>query len=359
MEQEIRRRVKKAIREKLFPGCVVGVVQKNGNRIIIPVGRQTYKPLSRSIRENSVYDVASITKAIPLAMVTLSVVEQGVFALDDTVVSFIPRFDTSPQKRTVTLKHLLTNTVDLALPPLSSLKDMSLALITKTVTEAPLVAEPGTVYKYSNASALLLSLCLMKATKCSLGFLAKTLFFDPLEMRDTTFDVRTNRIDEKRIVPTQIESWRNREIRGEVHDESTYALQRYYGVNGIGIAGLFSTAPDLLTFLEMLLQGGTLRDRIYFSEIIVTQMYKNHFPYVHGADGFGWTLYPQDYMGRYGTPETFGKTGFTGCMVMADRKKELGLVILSNYHYPKRKSDLAPNTKFRADIADIVFCNRK
>jgi CubicO group peptidase (beta-lactamase class C family) len=202
----------------------------------------------------------------------------------------------------------------------------------------------------------------MKAAKFSLGVLAKNLFFDPLRMQSSTFDLRIDRVDPRRIVPTEIDPWRKREICGEVHDESTHVLQNLYGKNRIGIAGLFSTVPDLLTFLEMLLNGGALRGRRYFSEEMVTRMHTNHFPHAVGAEGpggLGWSLYPQGYMGNYGTPQTFGKTGFTGCMILADRKKELGLVILSNYHYPHRKKDLEPNRQFRADIADSMFGNFK
>lgn len=360
MEEQIRRRIKKAIREKLFPGCVVGVVTKKGSRFVLSAGRHAYKFMSPSVRPDSIFDVASITKAIPLAVAALALIEEGKLLLESPIVSLLPKFDTTPQKRKVTILHLLTNTIDLALPPLSSLKDINPALIAKRVCEAPLVAEPGTTYRYTNASSLLLSLCLTRVAQPSLGVFAKKLFFNPLSMRDTTFDLFIERINVgKRVIPSEIDPWRDGEIRGKVHDESTHTLQKLYGVNKIGTAGLFSTVPDLLTFLEMLLNNGFFRGHRYFSEEMVTQMSVNHFPLVEGADGLGWALYPQEYMGNYSTAHTFGKTGFTGCMVLADRKKEVGLVVLSNYHYPHRKKDLVPNIRFRADIADIVFCNSK
>ena len=321
-------------------------------------GRSNYKLLAKSIRENSVFDVASITKAIPLAMVTLLLVDQGKVRLDTPVVSLIPAFDTDPAKREVTLLHLLTNTLHLRLPALSTFKRFESEDIVEIVCKAPLAAPPGTIAMYSNASALLLSVCIMKSEHAPLGMLAKTYFFDPLRMYDTTFDPNSYG-DNPRVVPTEYDFWRDRYLRGEVHDESTYALQKKYGRDAIGIAGLFATAPDMLTFLQMLLNAGKLAGRTFLSEQQVTDMHTKHFPDVTDAGGLGFALYPQPYMGHCGTSQTFGKTGFTGCMVMADRYKELGLVILSNYHYPYRKTDLAPNQQFRANIADIVFCNRK
>lgn len=369
MEEQIRCRAKRAVDEKLFPGCVVGVVGKNGDTIIIPTGRHTYSSLSPTVHEDSVYDVASITKVLPLAMVTLALAERPLhetlwaraknvpFSLDDQVISYLPRFDTSERKRKVTIRHLLSNTVDLALPGLSSLKRETSSVIVDTVCGAELLSEPGTIYRYSNASALLLSLCLMKAIVQPLGVLADVWFFRPLHMSKTSFNPSV--LLRRDIVPSEIDSWRRIELRGVVQDESTYVLQRAYGLNNIGIAGLFSTAKDILTFLEMILNGGTLYNHKYFSAKTIKDMYTNHYPQAHGAGGLGWTLYPQDYMGRYATGQTFGKTGFSGCMMLGDIQKGIGLVILSNYHYPMRKTNLEPNRQFRSDMADIVFCDAK
>jgi len=351
VEEQIRRRIQIAIKEKLFPGCVVGVIRTNGEGMVLAYGRHTYTKSSKPMRVDSVFDVASITKAIPLAAVTLSLAEQGTLDLDEPIATYLPDFDTSPDKRLVTLRHLLTNSVDLAILPLSWLKNEPPQSIIKTVCEAPLKALPGTVYKYTNTSALLLSLYLMKVSPISLGVLAKRLYFDPLGMHDSSFSPHKD----GRIVPTEIDPWRARKIEGEVHDESTYVLQQLYGENCIGTAGLFSTVPDLLRFVEMLLRDGKLYGIQYFKEETVRAMHTDHFPKAGGAGGLGWTLYPQDFMGKHGTPTMFGKTGFTGCMIMIDRSKERGLVILSNYHYPRRKTDLLPNKKFRADMCDIVF----
>ncbi len=356
VKNALARRVKIALDEKLFPGCVIGVVNRRGLRLVAPFGKYRYKIFSKSIREDSVFDVASITKAIPLAMVTLVLAEQTKLSLDDPIVSYIPDFDTSPEKRKVTIRHLITNTLDLNVPALSSMKDAAPHFMVKRVCEAPLATPPGNVYKYTNASSLLLSLCIMKAVPQSLGVLAKSLLFDHLGMKSSTFDVRMNRLETSgRIVPTEIDPWRKRELRGEVQDESTYILQRLYGKNCIGNAGLFSTVPDLLTFVEMLLNGGTFHGHTYFSENMVTAMHTNHFPKADGSGGLGFALYPQDYMGTRGNKYMFGKTGFAGTMIVLDRAKERGLVILSNYHYPHRKKNLEPNRVFRADICNIVF----
>ena len=57
-----------------------------------------------------------------------------------------------------------------------------------------------------------------------------------------------------RIAPTEMDPWRGRVLRGDVHDENAAAMD---GVSGH--AGLFSSATDLLTFAEWLLAGAVGR----------------------------------------------------------------------------------------------------
>lgn len=156
-------------------------------------------------------------------------------------------------------------------------------------------------------------------------------------------------------MPTENDGWRDGNMRGEVHDESAYIFMK--SGRAVGAAGVFSTAPDLLTFLEMLLNEGELDGRRYFSPEIVRQMHTNQISKL-GYQGLGWELYRSHYMGRYATEETFGKTGFTGCVVICDIKKGVGILILSNTTYPKRKpleEHILTINSVRRDIADIVF----
>ena len=60
-------------------------------------------------------------------------------------------------------------------------------------------------------------------------------------------------------------------------------------------------------------------------------------------------------MGKFCSAKTFGKTGFTGCVVICDMEKGLGITILSNYTYPKRKPNSNLINKLRSDIADIIL----
>ncbi len=60
-------------------------------------------------------------------------------------------------------------------------------------------------------------------------------------------------------------------------------------------------------------------------------------------------------MGTSCSNRTIGKTGFTGCVVVNDFKKGVGMVLLSNFTWPKRKNQKELINKVRQDICNILF----
>ena len=154
------------------------------------------------------------------------------------------------------------------------------------------------------------------------------------------------------IVPTEYDPWRKRIIHGEIHDESASVLRQTMVA---GSAGLFSTAPDLLNFCEMLLNNGAWKGKRYFSESTVASMQTDQTADLGVSTGLGWELNQKHYMGRFGSNRTIGKTGFTGCVCIADIPRKRALVVLSNYTFPRRKADMQAIDLVRKDIADIVF----
>src|SRR5665213_4201016 len=104
MQDEIRERLERAIKEKVFPGAVVGVVTRDGSRALVPVGNFTYEDDSSRVQEDTVYDVASITKSIPTGCIALKLIEEGKLALDDNLVSYLPDYHNNYTDK-VLIKH--------------------------------------------------------------------------------------------------------------------------------------------------------------------------------------------------------------------------------------------------------------
>jgi len=377
MDERIRERAQRAIAEKVFPGCVIGVVRSSETRVF-PIGNLRYRHRERSVAiqgmadknsgllhsvrndadepvcENTIYDLASITKSIPLASLALTFASENPprFNLADKVVTYLPELHNDHD---ATIEDLLRYRV--TGPRLSQLHLKTFEEIRTYVFEHGFdlprrsLGEGGWAGAYTNLPAFLLGLVIERVTGEILPVLAHKHFFEPLGMNDTTFfptvpDASNSTGRQKLmrqdndIAPSEIID--GVEIRGIVHDESARVFA--HTRRAVGHAGLFSTAPDLLKFLEALLNVGHRMSYI-----------------VEGAQkGLGWEV-DREWMGASAKASAsrgaavFGKTGFTGTSILCDVEKGIGLVILSNRTYPHRPPDNSAINAFRTDIADTVF----
>lgn len=350
MKKQIAGIINKGIKDKVFPGAVVGII-KDGRKEIFSFGHFTYDESSSFVKDDTVYDVASVTKSIPTSCLLLSLADKGIVKLEDPLVNYLPKFDNSPGKDKILIKHLLAYTVDIDAPAMSSLRNISPDEIVNTISKARLKSPPGTKFVYTNSTALLIGLLLRELTGKMIDDLAEEYFFEPLKMDRSTFHP-LKIFKKEEIVPTEICDWRGYLVHGEVHDESSFTLQKKYF---FGIAGLFSTASDILLFLEMLLNNGKKNERRFFSEDMIKSMYTNQLAETGKFAGLGWKLNQPAFMGQC-SADTCGITGFTGPFVLWNELKGIGLVMLTNRIYPKRPMDNLAINKIRSALADIVFC---
>ncbi len=346
--QEITARLEQATTDQIFPGCVVGIVHKDGSKNIVSTGFHTYEMQAQAVQDNSIFDVASLTKSIPTASLALKAIEEGKLKIEDKVCDYLPALQNA-HRNEILVKHLLTFTILLDLKaPLSSHKHETPDAILELIHTSELKAAPGAIYAYSNSPSILLGLIVEKVYNKPLDILANKFFFQPLGMKDSSF-TPTNKA---RIVPTEIDEERGGLLHGTVHDESAYALQKQFVP---GNAGLFTTVPDLLIFLEMLLNQGILHGKQYFKPETVRLMHTNQIANIGQSTGLGWELNQPRYMGKFADENTFGKTGFTGCLVICNIQKGIAFAMLSNYVHPKRKPDATLINQVRSDIANIIL----
>ncbi len=350
MEIDIRKCLDLAINRQVFPGGIVGVVKTNGERLILPVGHYTYDQSSQEVEQNTIYDMASITKSIPGSTSLLKLIDEGKLNLDDRLVDYVPEFGNFENKKEVKIKHILTYTLDLEIVLMSALKDKNAEEIINLIIHAPLKSPPGSKHIYTNVTAGFIGLIVRKITGQTLDLFANENFFNPLKMKRTTFF--PEKFSKKEIVPTEIDDWRGRVIQGEVHDESTFILRPKYIT---AAAGLFSTAPDILNFLEMLLNKGIKDGQRYFSEEIIAQMHTNQLGNSKETTGLGWFINWPEATGVKCSGETFSKSGFTGTIVVIDPVKNIAFTLLSNRTYPKRPKDSSAIMEVRRSLADIIF----
>lgn len=346
--KQLQQLTESAVATRMCPGGVVGAIQANGERIIFPFGKTTYQEEANDVQKNAVFDIASITKSIPISSLGLKLHELGVIDFEDKIITYLPEFNNN-YRELLQIKHLFLQTIDCNYR-LSDYKHCSPEELLQIVLTGDFNNPPGTTYFQTNAATILLGSVIERATKQSIAELSHTYFFKPLHMEQTTFSPTT--IAPEKFIPTEFDSWRNRVIQGEVHDESAYVLrQNEYPAP----AGLFSTASDLLTFLAVFINDGRWNGTQFFQPETIHLMVENQVEHLGGQFSFGWDVARKDFMGQLSSPHAFGRTGYTGCAVIADPIHKIGIVILTNYHFPTRKKNWDSLYEFRQTVADFFF----
>lgn len=338
--EPIHRFLDKAISEGIFHKAVAGFIFENGKTCLI----------AKNLHEDAVFDIASLTKVCPTSTIALHFILNGKLDLNKPVFHYLEEFNTNYRDE-VLVKHLLTHSLDYSVP-MSSLKEKSPKEILDFLFNYQFKIPPGTLFNYGNPASILLGLILQKISGEPLDSLAEKILFKPLKMTRSGF-FPLKRIPKEEIVPTEFCKFRGREIQGEVHDESAYILQKLFPV---GSAGMFSTVPDLLKFLKMLLQDGKFENKQIVAPGILKMISENALDKnINASAALGFELNADKFMGKRHSLKTFGKTGFTGASLIGDAERQAGFVLLSDFTYPKREKTPARINETRGKLADLFF----
>jgi beta-N-acetylhexosaminidase len=337
--------IKKAIADKAFPGATLAVGYR-GRVSIQAFGKLSYEAKAADVLPKTMYDIASLTKVV-LTTTLVAKLAEGDFAapldLDARIDRYLPEWTALDGKRSknpadlewrrkVTVRHLLTHTS--GLPAFKEYWRDSKGredTLSRIFLE-PLEYEPGTKEIYSDLGIILMAEIIERLTGRSLDDLAKSYVFSPLGMKDTMYRPPKKLWPE--IAPTEIDSQlRHRLVQGEVHDENAFTIG---GVSGH--AGVFSTAPDLGAFCQMLLNGG-----VYAQQRLLKRSTVAQFTVPQQLSGrtrtLGWAVPTEGgSSGHYFSAHSFGHTGFTGTSIWIDPDRQLFVVLLTNRVNPTRQN---------------------
>jgi CubicO group peptidase (beta-lactamase class C family) len=347
MDSQIAELCQDSIRNGMFPGCVVAYL-RDGQAVSLPFGTMTYDVFSRAITDDTVYDIGSVTKSVPTSCLVLHLVERGLVSLDDKVITFIPEI-TDRRRGDLLVRHLLTYTVAFDIPGgLSRVARDSPQHILESIFTAPLAESPGNRYLATNPPAVLMGLLVERIANKPLNEYANEVF-GSLHMDRTSFS--SGWVGKQAVAPTEIDG--RGEVQGVPLSASAWALRQAGKV--AGHAGLFTTAPDLLIFAQMLLGEGTYKNRQYFAPETVKAMHTNQTVQSGLAYGLGWKIDRPDIMGAHGSNQKFGMVGLTGCMIVMDPVQKRAVVQVSNSTYPHRKTNDEQLNALRRQLCDLVL----
>lgn len=374
-----------AINKHAFPGCDI-LIAKNGSIIYNKsFGYLTYNK-STPVNNETVYDLASVTKIAATTLAVMKLVEEGRLDIYKTLGDYLPWVQ-GTDKAAISIENLLLHQAGLVgwipfyketINPVTGLWKTgfyqsfpdglySIPVADKMfmrkewedtmyqrILESPLTTKRN--YLYSDNDFIFLGKLVEAITCLSLNEYVQHNFYDPMGLNSTGFKP-LERMNRDNIAPTENErSFRLQLLQGYVHDPGA---AMFGGV--AGHAGLFSDGKDLAQLFLMLLNGGLWNGKQFFKKETIDFFTAYHSNTSRRGLGFdkpekdNFTR-PDPYPCLSASPETFGHTGFTGTCVWADPQQNLLFIFLSNrVNSVGGDNKLLSSLNIRGKIQELIY----
>ena len=267
-----------AVEEGATPGLVVLVAAQGQTLFHEAFGARQLVPRRLPALPDTMYDVASLTKAVATSVLAMQEIGGGRLTLDTKVATLLSELsartgadngragESGPEhdseagasehgvsqlaRDDITVRQLLSHSSGLpAHRPFWKQAAHSPAerlAIARLAAREPLAYPPGTRAVYSDLGFILLGWLLERLTAARLDVLFQDRIARPLGLAATTFvnladsEARARLLGDRTVAATQLSAERHGLVLGEVDDLNAFAM------GGIaGHAGLFSTAGDL------------------------------------------------------------------------------------------------------------------
>lgn len=396
------------IQSKAYPGCYV-LIAKNGSIIYSKgFGNLEYKKESKKVDDETVYDLASVTKATATLPAIMKLYDEKKLRLQDNLSKFVPETRGS-NKANITIRDALlhetgvvsfipyyTTAIDSEsyqgtlfsnkssstynaryagawgrtdykfIPDYISTqssekfhlhvaKDMYASdkmqkALLKEIISTNLKSK---TYRYSCLNFILLKEVVENIADTDLNTYVRTNFFEKLGASSTTFlPLKYMSIND--IAPTENDPFfRKQQLRGYVHDEGA-AL--FGGISGN--SGLFSSANDLAKLCQMWLNGGEYGGERFLSNETVKLFTQTKSSTSRRGLGFDKPEIKSNSSSPTGplTPiSVYGHTGFTGTAFWIDPNNQMIYIFLSNRVFPERSPNKLSSLKIRERIQDELY----
>jgi len=360
MIKEITTALQEGVDEGHYSGAVWLVYKEKSGTAKGAVGFSSIIPEKEPMREDTIFDLASLTKPLitcPLIVKALSAgyIDFDAPLVDQNVLPFANRIGE------VSVSQLLTHTSGIrSWYPCYAIKKKMLrgtAIVgpdgrilyekvpkmidqyVVNISAMPLDAAPGEKIIYTCLGYIILAYILQVKKRVKFKEEAARLIINPLELKRTFFDVPENLIKEtaagedgnqsekKKVAALNLsfDGWRSGIIRGTVND-----CNAYYADSTTGNAGLFADIEDTLKMAKQHFTGSKL-----FPEDELRLMHENLTQHTGDARSLGWRLSISENNPAKSilSDHAIGHTGYTGTALWIDPyKKEVYILFLNRLH---------------------------
>ena len=357
------------VADRKIAGAVAAVARRGKLIYLEPVGLQSFETKA-PMTERSLFRIYSMTKAVT-AVAVMMLVEEHTIQLTDPASKYLPEFKrvmvqeggagaARPPSRAITVQDLLLHTSGLShrtseLYRRLQVRSRAIALpqFVVNITKAPLLEDPGTRFRYSEATTVLGRLVEVVSKQPFDAFVTSRIL-QPLAMSDTAFFADAGaqsrlatvyqRGQDGVLAPFEIE---------EVPFTEKPALME-------GAVGLVSTAEDFIRFSQMLLNKGELGGVRVLKPETVASMTVNALPPAllrEKGGNVGWGLANVDVVvgegsrGYLTSVGEYGWDGSAGTFFAVDPSKEL-VVTLMTQNLPANPEQL--RQKFKAAVLQSI-----
>ena len=310
------------------PCAALGVVDRQGRSAVRFSGMAAREPEREELTRDHWFDLASVSKVIATTTIILQLAEQGRLDLDRPLTDAIPdlrQYDMAhaPERRLTFRDCLAHRTFLPAVFPIYTYGENPARMRAFVLQRAWPLGPPV----YSDINFILLGIAIERMTGEPLSAwpLGEGLSYGP---------------PPGPAVATERCSWRQRVLKGEVHDENAAALG-----GAPGHAGLFGTVDGVLAFARDLMQGKILSPAM---------MEAIREPLDHSRT-CGWEAAYGGWPGGSACSRaTIGHTGFTGTGLWIDFERQFAWTLLTNRVHPTRHGAMHIK-RLRRDTGDAVI----
>lgn len=321
--------LEQAIRDQAFPATVIEVGDATRPLWRRAFGRLTFDAGAPPATDETIFDLASLTKVLATTPLVMQQVERGAIGLDDPVGRHVEAW-TGADRSAVTIRDLLSHSGGLTAWVPFFREHHGRAAFERAICAVPLEYPPRAKSIYSDLGFMLLGFILDGEVTLARRFdsvLAQMSIVGDLQFHPPP-------LWNARTAPTEIDPWRGRLLVGEAHDENCFALG-----GAAGHAGLFGTVSatgDCARHLLQVLGGRTGA----FSRATLETFVARREDVPDSSRALGWdTMLSTSSCGSRLSPRSFGHTGFTGTSLWIDPDRGVYIALLTNRVHPTRTNE--------------------